>query len=69
MTQNQKILAYLDAHGSITPAEAFLNLSILRLASRIHELKRMGIRIEKTMESGVNKDGDPVTYARYKKAC
>ena len=67
MTQNQKILAYLDAHGSITPA--FLNLSILRLASRIHELKRMGIRIEKVMESGVNKDGDPVVYARYKKAC
>ncbi len=43
MTQNEKVLAYIQKHGSITPREAFAEFDIMRLASRISDLKKLGI--------------------------
>jgi hypothetical protein len=64
-TQCEKILAYISDFGSITTRDAFLDLADCRLASRINELKRMGYKIESTVESGKNRYGEPVHYKRY----
>lgn len=44
-TQKQKILDYLAWHGSITTMEAFAELGITKLTTRISELRRDGYRI------------------------
>ena len=44
-TQCKMILDYLEAHGSITAWEAMEKLHIMRLASRIHDLRKMGHNI------------------------
>lgn len=68
MTQNQMIKEYLDRHGSITPQEAMARLGVMRLAARIMEIDSSGYRITREMETGKNRYGDPVRYARYRKA-
>lgn len=52
MTQNLKILMWIDTHGSITTMEAFQNLGITRLGSRILELRRKGYNIVTEMSGG-----------------
>lgn len=37
----------------------------MRLASRISDLKKSGVPIEKEMVSGKNRYGEPTSYARY----
>ena len=64
-TQCEKILAYISDFGSITTRDAFLDLAVCRLASRINDLKRMGYKIESTVESGKNRYGETVHYKRY----
>jgi hypothetical protein len=66
MTQVERIIKYMHDFGSITTMQAFTDLGITRLASRIHDLNRMGIEIEKETVSGKNRYGEPVHYARYK---
>lgn len=65
VTQNEKILAYIEEYGSITPLDALREFSCMRLASRISDLKRAGYEVQKTMEVSTNKLGEPVRYARY----
>ena len=65
MTQNEKVIKYIDDFGSISTMEAFTELGITRLASRIHEISKTGIPIKRTMESGKNRYGETVHYARY----
>jgi hypothetical protein len=55
----------MEKCGSISPNEAKEICRCQRLASRIHDLKDLGIGIESKMESGVNADGDPVRYKKY----
>lgn len=38
---------------------------IMRLASRISDLKQMGVPIEKEMVSGKNRYGELTSFARY----
>lgn len=68
MTQKERIVQYLDDFGSITTMEAFSDLGITRLASRIHELTRNGLAIKKEMVSSKNRYGEEVHYMRYSKA-
>ena len=65
MTQNERIERHLKLFGRITSAEAMQEYGIMRLASRIHELKKMGLPIEKEMRKSMNRFGEPVTYAEY----
>ncbi len=67
MTQCQIILQVLEDSGSITTMEAFA-MGITRLASRIHDLRKMGITIESETVYSTNRYGDTIHYARYKKA-
>lgn len=64
-TQNEMILDYMDEFGSISPLEAIRDLSVLRLASRISDLKKMGFPIVTEKETAKNRWGKPCSYARY----
>ena len=64
-TQCDKILRHLIDYGSITPISALSEYGIMRLASRISELNKKGIRIVKVMECAKNRYGEKVHYARY----
>jgi len=48
-TQTQMVLNYMREHGSITAIEAEHELGIMRLASRISDLKEVGFKIDKLM--------------------
>ena len=65
-TQCERILQHLHDYGSITPIEALNLYGIMRLASRITDLRRQGVEIEKETESGKNRFGERTTFARYK---
>lgn len=56
MTQCQRIIKFLEMYGSITTMQAF-RMGITRLASRIHELRKMGYEIRVTTLYGVNEYG------------
>lgn len=64
-TQEQRILNYIDEFGSITQMEAFFDLGVMRLASRISDLKKDGVAIKKEMITAKNRYGENVSFARY----
>lgn len=65
MTQNEKVLNYMEKFGSITQLEALTDLGIMRLASRISDLKKQDYKIKKEMVKSKNRFGDTVQFARY----
>lgn len=67
MTQGQRILLYIDAFGSITPMEAFSDLGITKLATRISEMRRDGLEFDQEYVKGKNRFGEPVYYMKYRK--
>lgn len=68
MKQHEKILGFIDEFGSITPMEAFADLGITKLSTRIGELARAGVKFDKEMVTGENRYGEPVRYMRYRRA-
>lgn len=66
MTQNQRVIEYLKQFGSITQLEALRDLGIMRLASRISDLKRQGYIISAERGKGKNRYGEPTSFAVYK---
>ena len=68
MTQNEKVLRHLQEHGSISPLIALKEYSIMRLASRISDLKRMGFKITSKIETSKNSYGETVHYSVYRLA-
>ena len=67
MTQGEKILVYLDRYGSITPAQAWYDLGISKLSTRIGELIRDGEKIEKRMIPVRNRDEKSVYVMQYRR--
>lgn len=65
MTQCEQVLQHMEKYGSITSKEAMEEYGIMRLASRITDLKKAGIEIEREMVTQKNRHGDLVTFARY----
>ena len=68
MTQHERILNYIDTFGSISPMEAFTDLGITKLATRISEMSSEGIQFTKERESTKNRYGENVSYMRYRRA-
>lgn len=66
MNQEQRILNYMKDFGSITPLDAMREFGIMRLASRISDLKKRGYKISREYEKSVNRYGEHTKYARYK---
>jgi hypothetical protein len=64
-SQELLILDYLRKYGSITPQDALNEFGCFRLGARICELRARGFGIDTTLETGVNKMGQPTRYARY----
>lgn len=65
MTQCETILHHMEDCGSITSLEAMQEYGIMRLASRITDLKKAVIPIHRDMVSKKNRYGETVTFARY----
>lgn len=58
ITQNMKILEYMQTHGSITSLEAIQHIGCTRLSGRIFDLKKMGHSISKTMKKVPTRNGE-----------
>lgn len=67
-TQAQLVLDYITAFGSITQLEAFRDLGVMRLASRVSELKKKGYEIESKPETVKNRFGKKISVKRYRLA-
>lgn len=65
MTQRDAIIDYIEDFGSITPMEAFADLGITKLATRISEMRKDGMRFKIEMIKSKNRYGKTVHYARY----
>ena len=64
--QKERILAYMERHGSITQKEASEHLGVARLASRVNDLRRAGHPIVSEVETGKNRYGETTRWARYR---
>lgn len=64
-TQNQRILDYIAEFGSISQLEALRDLGVMRLASRISDLKRQGYPIISTNETVKNRYDEKCRIKRY----
>lgn len=65
MTQRDAILQYIKDFGSITPMEAFTDLGITKLATRISEMRKDGMRFKIEMVKSRTRYGKTVHYAKY----
>ena len=65
MTQREAIIDYIDEFGSITPIQAFSDLGITKLATRISEMRKDGMDFKIEMVSTKNRYGKTVSYAKY----
>lgn len=68
VTQCDRILRHLKDYGSITSLEAISEYGILRLASRITDLKRRGYSIISETKKSKNRYGEPVHFSEYRLA-
>lgn len=64
-SQNERIIDYIERFGSITQLEALRDLGVMRLASRISDLKRLGYPITREVETVNNRFGEPCRVKRY----
>lgn len=65
VTQSQRVLDYMDTFGSITQLEALNDLGVMRLASRISDLRKQGYPIESKVETVKNRFGENCYVKRY----
>ena len=66
ITQCQRILDYMRQFGSISTIEAFNDLGVARLASRIHDLKAQGYNIVSTTGTAKNRYKETVHFSIYR---
>lgn len=64
-TQRERIIDYINKFGSISPIEAFQDLGITKLATRVSEMRQDGIQFRIVLEKGKNRFGETTHYARY----
>lgn len=61
----QRIMAWLEEHGTITAAQAYEEFGILRLSARIYDLRKQGQHIITRMISVKNRYGETASIAKY----
>ena len=54
-SQNERILDYMRTHGGITQMEAIKSIGVMRLASRISDLRRRGYIINDRFQTVTKK--------------
>ena len=65
ITQRERIVKYIRDFGSITSFEAYADLGITQLATRIKELKDEGYKFKTEWINSKNKYGKPISFKRY----
>lgn len=64
-TQNERVLDFMMEHGGITQMEALNEIGVMRLASRISDLKKKGYPIKSEVLTLKNRYGEPCYVKRY----
>jgi hypothetical protein len=64
-TQAERVLDYIRDFGSITQLEALRDIGVMRLASRISDLRKDGYNIEGKTEAVENRYGEKCYIKRY----
>jgi hypothetical protein len=65
LSQNSKLLTFLQSGRGITQLEAFNTLGICRLSQRVAELEQLGWVINHESVKVLNRDGKLVNTVRY----
>ena len=65
MTQADRIVDYINRFGSITPMQAFRDLGVTKLATRISEMRQEGVRFDQEWQTSKNRFGEEVRYMKY----
>lgn len=65
MTQKERIYHYMKDFGSITPYQAFTDIGVTKLSTRIGEMIKLGINIEKEKITVKNRYGDETEVMKY----
>jgi hypothetical protein len=65
LTQSERVLDYIKEFGSITQLDAIRDLGIMRLASRVSDLKKSGVYITGKYEKVKNRYGEETQIKRY----
>ena len=66
MTQEQRVINYIETYGSISPLEAFRDLGITKLATIVSRLKSNNdMRFYQAYLPTYNRFGEVVYYMRY----
>lgn len=63
--QAGRILMYVNERGSINPKQALNELGIMRLAARINDMEKAGIKFEHKWVEDFNRFGEKVRYKEY----
>ena len=65
-TQRDKVLKYIQDFGYITSWQAYTELGVTQLASRVYELKEQGYMFKKTRVNTTNRLGEKTHYDEYR---
>jgi hypothetical protein len=65
-TQNERIIEYIKENGGITQFEATAELGVLRLPSRINDLKNLGYPVVDEWVKVKNRFGETCNVKRYR---
>lgn len=65
MKQTDQILNYMKQFGGITQYQAIVDLGVMRLASRISDLRQCGIKINDQWVTVNNRHGEKCRVKRY----
>lgn len=64
-TQNERVVQYIKDFGSITQLDAIQDLGVMRLASRVSDLRKQGVPIVSKYEKVKNRYGEETQIKRY----
>lgn len=64
-TQAQRVLDYIEKNGSITQIQALQDIGVMRLASRISDLRKHGENIQSKMIKVQNRYGESCHVKSY----
>lgn len=65
MGKKERLLNYLEEHGSITSFEAFSELYDTRLSDTIYRLEKDGYSFKREQIKKVGYQGEPITFYKY----
>lgn len=66
LTQREMVLQYIRDFGSITSWEAYSELGITQLATRVYELKKLGYKFDTKRVNTTNRYGNYTHYDEYR---